>query len=319
MAKGGGSLPGTKWIQTATEMTILGLNQPLILTSCRKQTVLAIKKGQRASMWPNNFSKHRRLHLPRRRYPFYLGYLLPGHLTLSLLPHFLTKIMMRASGNSSMPNIWVTPGPTRGWLHSLHRGGSGWSSTDFETRQGCWTWWHWTRTLSLWRLNIGSASHTSLQCHWLVQHLTHLFNAIDLSGHFPPVFQQGHVIPISKNSNYKGVIILSNIRKVLEKLILLRIHLQDSPPSMNPLQGGFRQGYGCTNTAHVLQEAIQSLWERSKKAYVAFLDVRKAFDTVWQAGLFVKVHQKVIKGHLWRLINNWYRTASSTPLGPTNI
>ena len=148
----------------------------------------------------------------------------------------------------------------------------------------------------------------------MVQHLTHLFNAIDLCGHFPPVFQQGHVIPIPKNSNYKGVIILSNIRKVLEKLILLRIHLQDSPPSMNPLQGGFRQGYGCTNTAHVLQEAIQSLWERSKKAYVAFLDVRKAFDTVWQAGLLVKVHQKVIKGHLLRLINNWYRTASSTVL-----
>ena len=50
---------------------------------------------------------------------------------------------------------------------------------------------------------------------------------------------------------------------------------------MNPLQGGFRQGYGCTHTAHVLQEAIQSLWERSKKAYVAFLDVRKAFDMVF--------------------------------------
>ena len=32
---------------------------------------------------------------------------------------------------------------------------------------------------------------------------------------------------------------------------------------------------------------------------------------VWQAGL---LHQKGIKGHLWRLINNWYRTASSTVL-----
>ena len=32
----------------------------------------------------------------------------------------------------------------------------------------------------------------------LVQHLTRLFNAIVLSGHIPPVFQQGHVIPIPK-------------------------------------------------------------------------------------------------------------------------
>ena len=153
----------------------------------------------------------------------------------------------------------------------------------------------------------------------LVQHLTCLFNAIVLSGHIPPAFQQGHVIPIPKGhtkdlSNYRGITILSNISKVLEKLILLRIHLQDSPPSMNPLQGGVRQGYGCAHTAYVLQEAIQSLRERSNKAYVAFLDVRKAFDTVWQAGLLVKLHQKGIKGHLWRLINNWYRTASSTVL-----
>ena len=33
MAKGGGSLPGPGWIQTATEMTFLGLNQPPIFCS----------------------------------------------------------------------------------------------------------------------------------------------------------------------------------------------------------------------------------------------------------------------------------------------
>ena len=156
----------------------------------------------------------------------------------------------------------------------------------------------------------------------LVQHLTRLFNAIVLSGHIPPVFQQGHVIPIPKGhtkdlsnpSNYRGITILSNLSKVLEKLTLLRIHLHEPPPSLNPLQGGFRQGYGCVHTAYALQEPIQSLRERGRKAYVAFLDVRKAFDTVWQAGLLVKIHEKGIKGHLWRLINNWYRTASSTVL-----
>ena len=137
----------------------------------------------------------------------------------------------------------------------------------------------------------------------MVQHLTRLFNAIVLSGHIPPVFRQGHVIPIPKGHtkdlfnppNYRGITILSNLSKVLEKLTLLRIHLHEPPPSLNPLQGGFRQGYGCVHTAYVLQEAIQSLQERGRKAYVAFLDVRKAFDTVWQAGLLVKIHEKGIK------------------------
>ena len=34
-----------------------------------------------------------------------------------------------------------------------------------------------------------------------------------------------------------------------------------------------------TRTAFVLQEDIQTIRDRGKKAYVAFLDVRKAFDT----------------------------------------
>ena len=50
-------------------------------------------------------------------------------------------------------------------------------------------------------------------------------------------------------------------------------HLHDPSPSLNPLQGWFRQGYGCVHTAYVLQEAIQSLQERRRKAYVACLDV----------------------------------------------
>ena len=40
-----------------------------------------------------------------------------------------------------------------------------------------------------------------------------------------------------------------------------------------------------SHTAFVLQEAIQSISESGKKAYVALLDVKKAFDTVWHQGL----------------------------------
>ena len=54
--------------------------------------------------------------------------------------------------------------------------------------------------------------------------------------------------------------------------------------------------------------------EAGSKAYVAFLDVKKAFDTVWHAGLLVKHHQKRVTGHLWRLINSWYTSSSSCVL-----
>ena len=155
----------------------------------------------------------------------------------------------------------------------------------------------------------------------LLEHLTLLFNAIMVAIYIPSSFLHGLVVPIPKGhnkdlslpNNYRGITILSNLSKVLEKLLLLKIYQQDSPPVLNPLQGGFREQVGCVHTAFILQEAIQSLREKGKKAYVAYLDVRKAFDTVWHQGLLVKLHQKGITGPIWQIINKWY-TSSTTSI-----
>ena len=69
---------------------------------------------------------------------------------------------------------------------------------------------------------------------------------------------------------------------------------------LNPLQGGFQEHFSCMHIAFTLQEAIQSLHEHGKKTYVTYLDVRKAFDTVWHEGLLVKVHENGIKGQAWQ-------------------
>lgn len=156
----------------------------------------------------------------------------------------------------------------------------------------------------------------------LVKVLTLLFNSMVLTSHIPPSFRHGLVIPIPKGhnkdltnpSNYRGITILSNVSKLLEKLVIWRISELDTPPTLNPLQGGFKVGHSCSHTALILQEAITSAREAGSKAYVAFLDVKKAFDTVWHAGLLVKLHQKGVTGHLWHLISNWYTTSSSCVL-----
>ena len=63
-----------------------------------------------------------------------------------------------------------------------------------------------------------------------------------------------------------------------------------------------------------MQEAIQSIRESGKKAYVALLDVKKAFDTVWHHGLFVKLHRKGIPTRIWHILNNWYTSSSCSVL-----
>ena len=136
----------------------------------------------------------------------------------------------------------------------------------------------------------------------LAAHLTNLFNYTILSGQLPDVFLHGIVIPIPKEhdkdlslpTNYRGISILSNISKVLDKIVLVRIQEELLP--LNHLQGGFRAGHSCLHSAYIYQEAVQSVRERGNKAFVASLDVRKAFDTVWQEGLLVKLRDKGSRG-----------------------
>ncbi len=75
---------------------------------------------------------------------------------------------------------------------------------------------------------------------------------------------------------------------------------------MNPLQGANRSGCSSIETAMVLQEAISYHTERQSTAYVGLLDIKKAFDTVWLEGLFLKLHQEHMDPKLWRIVRNAY-------------
>ena len=57
-----------------------------------------------------------------------------------------------------------------------------------------------------------------------------------------------------------------------------------------------------------------SIRESGKKAYVALLDAKKPFDTVWHQGLFVKLHRKGIPTRIWHILNNWYTSSSCSVL-----
>ena len=51
------------------------------------------------------------------------------------------------------------------------------------------------------------------------------------------------------------------------------------------MQFGFSEGVGCLETSYVISETINRLLEKGGKVFACFLDVRKAFDTVWIPGL----------------------------------
>ena len=122
---------------------------------------------------------------------------------------------------------------------------------------------------------------------------------------------QGHIIPILKGqnkdptnpANYRGITLLP--------VIALLLRLTELTSKLSPLQGGFRPGLSCLHTAFVFYEAVCSIREWKMKAYVALLDVKKAFDTVWHAGLLVKLFKKQIPLYIWHILDTWYGCSTS--------
>ena len=73
---------------------------------------------------------------------------------------------------------------------------------------------------------------------------------------------------------------------------------------------GFVKGRGATIAAYCLEECIDFYKKRNSPVFTCFLDNEKAFDNVWQDGLFHKLHSLGIKGRLWRLIRYSYSGSS---------
>ena len=73
------------------------------------------------------------------------------------------------------------------------------------------------------------------------------------------------------------------------------------------LQFGFSEGVGCTEASFTILETINHMLERGSKVFGCFLDVRKAFDTVWVDGLLYKLFTELgIQGRMWLAIKDLY-------------
>ena len=71
-------------------------------------------------------------------------------------------------------------------------------------------------------------------------------------------------------------------------------------------QAGFRAKRSCVDNIYVLSEIVQGRLREGKKTYAFFLDVQKAYDTVWCNGLWVKMWELGVRGKMWRVIKEMY-------------
>ena len=98
------------------------------------------------------------------------------------------------------------------------------------------------------------------------------------------------------------------ITKIFEMILLKRLEdLARSKSCFSPLQFGFKKSVGCLEASFVISESVNHKLERSNKVISFFLDVKKAFDTVWLDGLFFTfLNDLGVCGKMWLILKDLY-------------
>lgn len=140
-----------------------------------------------------------------------------------------------------------------------------------------------------------------------------LFNQCLNRNYFPKIWKETKVIPVPKQGKdpsdvkgYRPISLLSNISKVLEYFILLKIqsHIYQSS-ILKDCQFGFRPGLSTNHALMAITNFItKNLNDRCPTIAVS-LDFEKAFDTAWQEGIILKMIQQNFELKLVKIIKDY--------------
>ena len=155
----------------------------------------------------------------------------------------------------------------------------------------------------------------------MVDLLEQLFSVIWQEEIVPRQWRDGLNVNIFKKGdredpgNYRGITLLSVVGKVFCKILNNRlVQCLDKEGALHEGQAGFRLNRGCMDNVYTLNEIVQGRLREDKKTYAFFLDIQKAYDTVWHDGLWYKLWDMGIKGRMWRVIKKMYMSSRSAVL-----
>lgn len=146
--------------------------------------------------------------------------------------------------------------------------------------------------------------------------LLNIINKIWLSGEVPSDWATALVVSLHKKGsrtdpgNYRGISLMSHALKLLTTIVSNRLYtyLEDNN-IMAEEQAGFRNREEAVAQAAVLAEVMRRRKLMGHKTYVAFIDQRKAYDTVVHDHLMYKLQHYGVHGTMLNFIQNLYKAS----------
>ena len=115
--------------------------------------------------------------------------------------------------------------------------------------------------------------------------------------YIPEEWMEGIIVPLHKDGdeldmgNYRGITLGSHIGKVFCSVLRERLCQVVDRVVIGEAQGGFRRNRQTVDHLFVVNGICQLRRGEGKKTWLAFLDLRKAYDSVWREGLWHRMEQ----------------------------
>lgn len=135
----------------------------------------------------------------------------------------------------------------------------------------------------------------------------------------PSLWQDATVVTIPKpgdptdTDNSRGISLIPIGLKVISKVVINRLYQRlEAQGFFHQGQAGFRSREECTAQVIALRTIIQNRRSYDRPTYAAFIDIRKAYDTVPTEALFAKLRHIGLTGTAYHWLYSLYASAQAS-------
>ena len=145
--------------------------------------------------------------------------------------------------------------------------------------------------------------------------LENIFNHLFNNGRYPECWSTAVIHPIYKGKgstnmpdNYRGVALLPCMGKIYCKILYDRMKdWGEKFGKISKFQAGFRSGYSTSDNVFILDHLRQKeMKRRGGKLHCAFVDFKRAFDSVQREALWLKLRRKGLSDKMLKAIQGIY-------------